>query len=99
MYLTAKAMAKSNGNPALPGSRNAKPSGDPVGNMMAGRAGAPYSPGGRVPVSVWPGPGNYAKSKDGTPAMKGVVDPRPPMPGMPAMDRKTWDPMDDCPGD
>jgi hypothetical protein len=92
-------MAKDNGNRALPGSRNAQRISSPYpGTALPAPA---YTPGGRVPVSVWPGPGNYAKSKDGTPAEKAFVDPRPQtdMMGKPMKKSTTWDPMDDCPGD
>ena len=99
-------MAKEKGNPALPGGRNAVRISNPYpGNALPAPA---YTPGGRVPLSVWPASGDYAKSKDGTPAAKAFVDPRPQtdMMGKPVKKNLAWDPMEtvqdmdgDCPGD
>jgi hypothetical protein len=77
-------MAKSNGNAALPGSRNAVRISNPTGTALPAPA---YTPGGRVPINVWPGPGNYVKG-----ALRSDGKPWDPM--EPAKD------MDgDCPGD
>jgi hypothetical protein len=78
-------MAKSKSNPALPGGRNAVRISNPYpGTSLPAPA---YTPGGRVPISPWPAPGNYVKGAQ-------RADGKPWDPAEPAMD------MDgDCPGD
>jgi hypothetical protein len=57
----------------------------------------PWTPGGREPLSVWPGPGRYPRAQDGTPAERGVTRERGTIiSGSFPVKRSddAWDPMD-----